>query len=181
MPKFNEFLFGKKGKAKKLDTLTPDQQQLMKLITDSLAGGEGALSDLFGQFDKSAFEEGVSKPALQQFQDEILPQIQEKFSFGGQAGGSGFQRAGAKAATDLQAKLAQLMYDAQNQQKQNKLQGINQALGTRAFENIYKPGTEGAAQGFIKGIGNGLGNVLGSNLPGGISSLASAAQTAIAG
>lgn len=146
MPKFSEVLFGKPGKSKQLSTQTPDQEQLLKLIIEGLSGGNGPLKDLFGEFDPAAFEAGVSKPALQQFQDEILPQLQEKYIAGNQVGGSGMHRAGAKAATDLQSKLAELMYNAQNQQKQNQLTGLNTALGTKATENIYRPGTEGIAK-----------------------------------
>ena len=166
MPKLSEILFGKKSKSKKLKTQTPEQEALMKLITDSLAGGDNALSDIFGGFDQAAFEEGVSKPALKQFQEDILPQIQEKFIAGNQVLGSGLQRAQAKAGSDLQAKLAQLMYDAQNQQKQNRISGVNTALGTKGFENIYKPGTEGAVQGFFKGSGQGIGNAAGAAIAG---------------
>jgi len=164
MPK--GFLTGTKGKIKSASTQTPEQEQLLKLITEGITSGEGPLKDIFGEFDPAAFEAGVSKPALQQFQDEILPLLQEKFIGGNQVGGSGFQRAGAKAATDLQSKLAELMYNAQNQQKQNKMQGINTALGTKATENIYKPGTEGAVQGFIKGVGQGVGNAAGAAIAG---------------
>jgi hypothetical protein len=124
------------------------------------------LKDIFGEFDPAAFEAGVSKPALQQFQDEILPMLQEKFIGGGQVGGSGMQRAGAKAATDLQSRLAELMYNAQNQQKQNKLQGLNTALGTKATENIYKPGTEGFVQGAAKGFAEGAGKGVGMAIAG---------------
>lgn len=166
MPKFNEFLFGKKGKTKKLSTQTPEQEQLLKLINEGLTSGEGPLKDIFGDFDPAAFEAGVSKPALQQFQDEILPLLQEKFIAGNQQGGSGMARAGAKAATDLQSRLAELMYNARNQQTQNKISGVNTALGTKAFENIHQPGTEGAVQGFVKGVGQGVGNAAGAAIAG---------------
>ncbi len=166
MPKLNDALFGTKGKTKALSTQTPEQEQLLKLITEGITSGEGPLKDIFGQFDPAAFEAGVSKPALQQFQDEILPLLQEKFIGGNQVGGSGMARAGAKAATDLQSKLAELMYNAQNQQKQNKMQGINTALGTRATENIYKPGTEGLVQGAVKGFAQGAGNAAGAAIAG---------------
>lgn len=166
MPNFGEFLFGTKGKNKKLSTQTPEQEQLLKLMTEGLASGEGPLKDIFGEFDPAAFEEGVSKPALKQFQDEILPLLQEKFISGNQVLGSGMQRAGAKAGTDLQSRLAQLMYEAQNQQKQNRVQGLNTALGTKATENIYKPATEGAVQGFVRGAGEGLGKGAGAAIAG---------------
>jgi hypothetical protein len=181
MPKFSEFFTGKKGKNKKLTTQTPEQEQLLKLINDGLASGEGPFKEIFGSFDPAAFEAGVSKPAIQQFQDEILPMLQEKFIAGNQAGGSGMQRAGAKAATDLQSKLAQLMYEAQNQQKQNKISGVNTALGTKAFENIYKPGTEGALSGFVKGAGQGLGNAAGSGIANGAADLGNWVKGIIAG
>lgn len=157
MANVGEFLFGSKGKAKKLSKLSTEQDELMKLIKQGLESGEGPLKDLFGQFDPAAFEAGVSKPALKQFQDEILPQLQEKFIAGNQVLGGGFQRAQMKAGTDLQSRLAELMYQAQNQQKQSRLSGLNTALGKEATENIYKPGTQGAVQGFVQGVGEGAG------------------------
>ncbi len=156
---------GKKEKVKQLPTKTKEQQALIKMINDALTNNEGPLKDIFGNYDPAAFEAGVSKPALQNFQDEILPMLQEKYIAGNQVGGSGMHRAGAKAATDLQSRLAQLMYDAQNQQKQNKIAGLNTALGTQTFENLYKPATEGAAKPLVSAgldfAGNYFGNKLG--------------------
>ena len=181
MPKVNDFLFGKKGKNKQITTQTPEQQNLLKLITEGLQGGDSSLSDIFGNFDKGAFEEGVSKPAIKQFQEEILPMIQEKFIAGNQALGSGNQRAQLKAGSDLQSKLAQLMYQAQQSHQQNRLQGVNTALGTKAFENVYQPGTEGAVQGFVKGAGQGLGEAVGGGIPGAASSVGNFVKGIIAG
>ena len=62
--------------------------------------------------------------------------------------------------------LAELMYNAQNQQKQNKMQGLNTALGTKATENIYKPGTEGLVQGTVKGFAEGAGKGVGMAIAG---------------
>lgn len=164
MPK--GFLTGTKGKVKSVSTKTPEQEELLKLINEGITTGEGPLKDIFGEFDKGAFEEGVSKPALKQFQEEILPGILQKYSGGGQAGGSGMQRALGKAGTDLQSKLAELMYGAQQQQKQNKIGGVNTALGTNAIENIYKPATEGLVQGTVKGFAQGAGNAAGTAIAG---------------
>lgn len=172
MPKFKEFLLGKKDKIKQAKLLTPEQEQLMSLIKEGLTSGSGAFGNLFGDFDKGAFEEGVSKPALQNFQENILPQLQEKFISGNQVLGSGMRRGQLKAATDLQTQLAQLMYQAQQDQQKNKLAGIQTALGTKGFENIYKQGTSGALQGFIQGAGKGFGEATGAGLAG---------QNAIAG
>lgn len=166
MPKFNEFLFGKKDKIKQAKTLTPEQEKLMALIDEGLTSGQGPFADIFGGFNKEAFEEGVSKPALQNFQENILPQIQEKFIAGNQVLGSGMRRGQLKAATDLQTQLAQLMYQAQQDAMKNKLAGIQTQLGTKGFENIYKQGTSGAVQGFLQGAGQGLGMAGGAAIAG---------------
>lgn len=166
MPKLNEFIFGKKSKNKQLGTKTPEQMELLKLITDGLSTGEGALADIFGGFNQDEFDQGVTQPALKNFQENILPSIMEKFNAGGQVGGSGQQRASNKAGVDLQSKLAELMYQAQNQQKQNKIQGVNTALETQTFENVHKPATQGALQGLINGVGQGVGTAASAAIAG---------------
>jgi len=166
MPKLNEFLFGGKDKIKKAGTLSADQEQLMSLINEGLTKGEGPFAEIFGDFNKEGFEEGVSKPALKQFQEDVLPQLQEKFIAGNQVLGSGMRRGQLKAAGDLQSKLAQLMYQAQQDQTKNKLAGIQNVLGTKTHENIYKQGNTGAVQGFVQGAGEGLGKAAGAAIAG---------------
>ncbi|MDE2106823.1 MAG: hypothetical protein KGL39_56935 [Patescibacteria group bacterium] len=166
MPKPSEFLFGSKDKIKKAGTLTPEQQELIALINEGLTKGTGAFGGLFGDFDQKGFEEGVTKPALQNFQENILPQIQEKFIAGNQVLGSGMRRGQLKAGTDLQTQLAQLLYNAKQEQQKNKLAGIQNVLGTKGIENIYKQGTTGAVQGFIQGAGQGLGQAAGTAIAG---------------
>lgn len=153
-------VFGKGGKMKQVGNLSPEQQQLMELITEGLTTGEGSLGGLFGDFDKESFESGVTKPAIKQFQEEILPMLQEKFISGNQVQGSGMRRAQMRAGTDLQEKLAALTYQAQQQQQQNKLSGLQTALGTRAIENVYKPGTQGLLGGVAQGAGPAFGKYI---------------------
>lgn len=156
------FLFGTKGKVKKASTLTPEQEQLMQLINEGLTSGEGPFGELFGDFDQQKFQEGVANPAMKNFQEEILPQLQEKFIAGNQVLGSGMRRGQLKAGVDLQDKLAQLMYGAQKDQQQNKLAGVNAMLGTKGVENIYKPGTKGTVQGVAEGFAQGAGQAAGA-------------------
>lgn len=163
---FKSFLFGEKGKTKKLSTLTKDQEQLMQLINQGLTTGEGPFGELFGDFDQKGFEEGVSNPAIKQFQEQILPQLQEKFIAGNQALGSGMRQGQLKAGVDLQDKLAQLMYGAKKDQSQNKLAGVQALLGTKGVENIYKPGTKGTLQGVAEGFAEGAGKAAGTAVAG---------------
>lgn len=163
---FRNTLFGKKGKMKQISNLTPEQQQLMSLITEGLASGEGALGDLFGDFDKETFEEGVISPEIKHFKEVILPNLQEKFIAGNQVAGSGMRRAQLGAATDLQERLAKLTYQAQQQQNQNKLAGLQTGLGTQAIQNVYRPGTSGILGGFLQGAGQGAGAAAGKFIAG---------------
>lgn len=159
-------LFGggskKKDKVKQISTLTPEQQNMMKLIDEAITKGTGPLADVFGEFNEEKFKKGVADPALKNFQENILPQIQEKFIAGNQVAGSGMRRGQIKGATDLQSELARLLYQAQEQQKQNKIAGINALQGTRGFENIYQKGEQNpiaaAGQGIISNIGEKVGS-----------------------
>lgn len=164
MPSVKEFFFGKKGKTKQKSTLSPLQEQLSEMINQGLTNGEGPFKELFGDFDQGAFEEGVTKPALQNFQENILPQIQEKFIAGNQVLGSGMRRGQIKGAKDLQTQLATLMYEAQQKQQANKLKGIETIIGKQAVENIHQPGTQGAVQGFVQGVGEGAGKAIGGGI-----------------
>src|ERR1700722_632628 len=177
MPK--GFLTGTKGKIKSASTLTPDQEELLGLIKEGITSGEGPLKDIFGEFNKEEFEKGVSEPALKNFQEKVLPGILEKFA--GQGFGSANVNAATKAGGDLQSKLAELMYGAQQNQKQNRISGLNTAIGRQGVENIYKPGTEGALQGLVKGIGQGAGNAIGGAIPGAGTGILNAAKSIIAG
>lgn len=159
-------LFGTSDKIKRAKTLTPDQEELMALITEGLTSGEGPFGQLFGAFNQEDFDKGVTQPALKNFQENILPQIQEKFIAGNQVLGSGMRRGQLKAATDLQDNLAQLMYQAQQGQKQNQLAGLQTGLGTRAFENIYKQGKPGLLSQFLGGAAKGAGQIASSAMVG---------------
>lgn len=166
MPSFKEFVFGKKDKIKQKSTLNPQQDELMALISEGLTKGSGPFASLFGDFDKGAFEEGVTKPALANFQENILPQLQEKFIAGNQVLGSGMRRGQLKASNDLQNQLATLMYNAQQDQQKNKLAGIQSVLAPKAVENVYKQGSTGALTAFAQGAGQGVGQAAGAAIAG---------------
>lgn len=165
MPKLSEILFGKKDKVQKVPTISPEQQEMLTLLQNAITKGEGPLAGAFGGFNEEEFNKGVRDPTIKNFQENVLPQLLNKFS-GGNAGGSSMQKALLKGGNDLQSQLAQLMYQAQQQGKQNQQQGVNTALQTKPFENIYKTGTTGAVQEFAKGAGQGLGQAGGAAIAG---------------
>lgn len=159
MASLKETILGTKGKLKTAKATSPLQDQLLELIRQGLESGEGPFAEMFGSFNEQSFNQGVRNPALKNLQEQTIPGILEKYGGGGMRGGSGMRNALTKAGVDLESQLAQLQYGAQQQQTQNRLQGLNLGLGTQQVQNFYKPGTEGLLQSFSKGAGEGLGRM----------------------
>lgn len=160
-----EYLLGGQDKTKQLSLMTPEQKELMKLLQQGVTGQGGPFSEL-GGFNEESFQKGVVNPALKNFQDNILPMLQEKFISGNQVGGSGMQRGFQKAGVDLQSELAKLMYQAQQDQLKNRLSAAQGITGQRAVENIYQQGNMGAIPAFLQGAGKGIGQAAGAYMVG---------------
>lgn len=160
MPSVKEIAFGKKGKSKQLGTLSKEQKELTNLINKGLLKGKGPLKDLFGEFNQEEFQKGIGDPAMKQFKEQLLPQLQAKYIAGGQSLGSGQYGGEIREATDLQSRLASLQYGAQEEQKNRRQNGLNTAIGKQSVENIYKPGSEGLVQGAVKEFAHGAGQVV---------------------
>ena len=199
LPKIGEFLFGKKDKTQQLPTLTPEQQQqlsgILGITQEQLPGmmeqlgqfdiGEQApyqqampaIEQLLGGFDPAwtteAFQAGVAQPAIQQFQEQIAPAIQERAIGSGAGRGSAMQRqlatAGSNLESSLSGQLSQMLLGGEQMGQQAQLGALGQALGyaqapqaaqitqlqpllqmlgigmgTSPYENIYQPASEGA-------------------------------------
>lgn len=160
--KLGEFLFGKEASTKKRSFQTPQQQNLMNMILGQLSGQGGganqALSLLqqFLQPGQEGFDE-FSQPYIQQFNQEVLPGIAERFAGGGALSSSGFAQALGGARSGLQSQLAQL-YGNRQQNAINSLLGLGQnLLGQQTFgfeQRQAEPGyltTIGAS--FAEGLG----------------------------
>lgn len=135
-------LFGggkKQKKAKKRDTLNPQQKRLFQQYNDAITG-KGPLAGLFN-FDTAGananFEQNVSRPAYRQFQENIIPGITGQFrqnnignsSYTGEALG----RAGRNVQENLDAQRSNMIFQGQQQANQNKIHGIDSILGTQTF------------------------------------------------
>lgn len=162
MPKLSEILFGKKESTKQLPTMTPEQMEIFNLIKQGLQKGEGPYADIFGGFDEAKFNEQVAQPNIRQFQEQVLPALREKFAGGDQYWGSGRQRYESRAATDLQDRLAQLMYGARQQREQQRAGGLQNLTSQRMFENILKGRDPGALEGFLQSAAKSTGEAVGS-------------------
>ena len=162
MPKIGEILFGKRSKTKKKTTINANQDELLRLITEGLSKGTGPFADIFGPFNEESFNKGVYEPQLKKFNEETLPMLQEKFIAGNQALGSGMRRGQLKAAGDFQSRMAELLYQAQQDQAKNRLTGAQTALGVKPFENIVK----GESKGLLPSAASGAANAVTSAIAG---------------
>lgn len=208
---------GSKGKMEQVATLTPEQQGALKAlfgsvdpatlqqISERLGGfnienqglyqqGTNALSNMLNPFDAAKeqqfFRSQVADPARQQFQEQVLPSIQEAFISQGAGRSSAAAKGLSSAATDLETGLARgeanYVQGQQQMDTQTKLNALAQAmgyataplqtsiaqqsaymspytqgLGVRAFENVYRPGQASPYAGILSAAGGALGGGLG--------------------
>jgi hypothetical protein len=188
MAGFSEWLFGSKDKFKKLPTGTQQQQGLHNSILGQAMNmqGQGGGYDLANQYFNSllggnqqqAFDQ-FSAPYLQQFQEQMLPQIAERFAGAGALSSSGFGQALGGAASGLQSQLAQLFSQLQQQAAGQQYGQYNQlastGLGYQPFAYQQKPGSAGFFAPMLgaaaTALGGPIGGALGQGIGGSISSL----------
>lgn len=181
MPKF----FGEGEKFRQLPLQNRLQQSLMDKAgkglqaqgmpdmigqTQNYNQGQNYLADLYSQ-SPDAFQR-MSQPYMQQFQQQTVPDIAERFSSmgSGSAGGSGLNQALAQGATNLNTNLGGMF---ENMRSQNLVQNMQYGqapfdqfrsllmslLGMNTFENTYQPGNTGFLGPFLQGAGQGLGQL----------------------
>lgn len=183
MASFSEWLFGSPDKIKKVPTGNEFQQSLHDSILSQVLGmsqqgggynlAQNYFNNLLGQNSQDAYNQ-FSAPYLQQFQEQILPQIAERFAGSGSLSSSGFGQALGGSASNLQGQLAQLFAELQKQaagaQTNQYNQLAQQGLNYQPFAYQNQRGSSGFLGNFGLGLGNTTGNLLGNSL-GGIESL----------
>jgi len=156
-----DWLFGHSPEMQQASRFTPEQQgyqnQLLGGLQQPTSSGMDWLQQLLSN-DPSAFAD-FEAPYQQQFQQETLPSIAERFAgmgSGGAQSSSGFQQTLGRAGKELSTSLAALRLGLKGQAIQ-QLQGFGQQAQQPSFENVYDPGSYGIVGGFAQGAGQGLG------------------------
>jgi hypothetical protein len=183
MSDFMDWLVGSPDKLKKIDTGTKEQQQfggkdLINWLQQEMQQGGGF--DLANQHDKNLLNgpdafNNFAAPYLQQFQEQILPQIAERFAGGGALSSSGFGQALSSGASSLQANLAQLFSELQGQaagRQQGQFQNLsNTGLNYQPFAYEKQQGSAGVLGPLATGLTTALAGPLAGMAAGGITSL----------
>ncbi len=188
MVMLGRFLFGSKPKMKQQSLLQPGQQQgLNQLLQNPLASnplyqqGSSYLQNLLGG-GQQAFQQ-FEQPILDQFQQQIVPQIAERFAGMGTGGGalssSGLNQSLSQGMQNLgsilgqqRANLTAGLIPQAGQFAQQPISNLLSSLGIRSFQPYQTSGTQGlvpplaagALGGITGGLGLGFGNMLGQNL-----------------
>lgn len=165
---FLDFLFGKKGRTEQLPTVSPQQRALINQLGTAYSAQLPGSLQFLAQFLSGSNDalESFQRPALRQFEEQIIPTIAERFS----SLGSGAQRSSAfgqqlgQAGKALQEQLA-----AQRSGLGFNAIGALQSLLSPAFqsqfENLQYQPTQGflypAVQGIGQGISGGLASLIG--------------------
>lgn len=171
MPSLMDFLFGQDQKFKKLDTMSGGQNQLLQQLLQSLTGGGGngggyqqamgLLQDYMNP--QSDVYKNFEAPYMQQFEQQTVPMLAEKFAgFGGGMGGglssSGFGQALGAAGGNLQTNLAQLKSQMGRQSIQDILGMTQFGLGAQPFAYANRPASPGF---FPQMFGSGMNAMMG--------------------
>lgn len=186
--KGREFIFGRPDSYEKIATGTPEQEKLHNNILQQAMGmsqnnggyqqAQDYYSNLLGPNRQQAFDQ-FSQPYLQQFEEQILPMIAERFAGGGALSSSGFGQAVGGAGAGLQGQLAKLFASLQSEAASNQTNQFNQlsqtGLNHQPFDYYEQEGSGGflkpaleAAGGYLAGPG---GSAAASGIAKGISNL----------
>lgn len=156
------------GRFERIETMTPQQQQLLSQLLAGMGGPLGAGLQNIMQLLSGAPEalEAYQRPELRRFEEETVPGIAERFAGLGAQASSAFPQALGAAGTALSERLAAQRAGLQ-QQAMGQLAGLlGMGLGTRPFETMYRPGGPGFWGAMAPGIGAGLGGGIGRAISG---------------
>ena len=148
---------GQKDKPQQIPTLSPQQQQLQNSAIQRLQQMgvplDQAIQMLQGYMDPNSEQyKNFEAPHMQQFQQETLPMIAERFAGAGAQGGalssSGFGQALSSAGSNLQTNLAQMKsqmgMNAANTLMNFYNQQSGQAMGVQPFAYYQQDKGSGA-------------------------------------
>jgi len=138
--RFKEFFTGSPMRSNQLALYTPEAQQMM---SNAMRTGFEGLK----QFDF----EPIRQQAMQNYQQNIVPGLAERFTSMGGRRSSGFQQALGASGANLMSNLAALEEDY-NVQRQPMFQDLMKMGMQQQWENVVSPETTGFGAEFLKNL-----------------------------
>lgn len=132
--------------------MTPKQQKFLNMIL----GGTGnqsmdALGNLLQGYDEDMFQQGVVDPSMREYQNQILPSIQQRFVDANAGSSSALNQALTQSAGDLTSVLAGKRIDLQNSMAGKQLGALGQILGLLG-QRAFDPIVQGPQAGMLKDL-----------------------------
>ena len=122
---------GRRSEVEKVDTLHPVQEALFQQMGEHMGGmfqSPGTMQRDAQQY----YQQAVHAPAMESFQKEVLPQIQQAHTGPGTYWGSerarGMERAGTDMARGLAGQRAETMFGARQADRQHQMDQMSQIL-----------------------------------------------------
>jgi len=154
--KLSNFLWGNEAKMKQLPNYSPGQNKSLNQLLANLLnlGGAGGgyqqsisyLQDLLNP-DSEAYDK-IAAPYMQQFEQQTLPGIAERYAGAGALSSSGFGQALGAAGADLQTQLASMKQGMMGKAAEGLMGQYNQLTGqglsAQPFSYMEKQASPGA-------------------------------------
>ncbi len=158
---------GQKDKMRQFETMLPEQKkqllQYLQMLGPQGQMGQGFQQGLGGLTEmldpSSAAYQRFEAPHLQQFEQQTVPGLAERFAGAGPMSGalssSGFGQSLGAAGSQLQTQLAGMKAGLQQnaiRDIMSQYQGMSgQAMGAQPFGYTYQPGSPGFGQSMLTG------------------------------
>jgi hypothetical protein len=127
---------------------TKMQRKQRKTVDELIASlyGQGQFSNLFNM-DEEAFQKSYVEPAMQMWNNQVAPQIQQQYISSGLQRGSGMDAALARSGMELDQMLNQQYYQMQQDAMNRQMTALNQILGAGSGAPAQMSSGQAAAQG----------------------------------
>lgn len=134
------------------ELMTPEQKQFL----NSLIGNVGPLAQqafpgLLKGYDENLFQSGVVDPSMRQYQQQILPAIQQRFVDANAGSSSALNQALTQSAGDLSNVLAGQRINLQQSMSGQQLGALGQILGLLG-QRSFDPIVQGPQGGLVKDL-----------------------------
>jgi len=138
-------LMGGATHEKNIDLLTPQQKQFLGGVL-GMPGMAQQAGDAYSQFlqpyspeqYEDVFQKAVVDPTMMQYEQQVLPSIQQRFVDANAGSSSALNQALAQSATDLSTVLGSQYLDFYKQNQANQLAALS-GLGGLAGQQTFQP------------------------------------------